>query len=179
MRAMKIQLSEAELTKSFDCFDRDRDGTISYDEFLTIIIGEMSDKRKAIVERTFKKIDKDKDNMLTIRDIEGIYNASNHPDVKMGKKTEWEVLEEFLSTFEQHTSDKDGNQSSKNKKILLKDFMGYYNKISMSIESDMLFEQTITNAWDHAFSQNSRGNQKIGWSNTQPQTQADDSAEPQ
>ena len=109
MRAMKIQLSEAELTKSFDCFDRDRDGTISYDEFLTIIIGEMSDKRKAIVERTFKKIDKDKDNMLTIRDIEGIYNASNHPDVKMGKKTEWEVLKEFLSTFEQHTSDKDGN----------------------------------------------------------------------
>jgi len=102
--------------------------------------------------------------MLTIKDLEGIYNASKHPDVKMGKKTEWEVLEEFLSTFEQHTSDEEGNQCSKNKKILLKDFVGYYNKISMTIESDMLFEQTIANAWDDKLQHQ---NQKIGWSNVQ------------
>lgn len=102
--------------------------------------------------------------MLTVKDLEGIYNAASHPDVKMGKKTEWEVLEEFLSTFEQHTSDKDGNVCSKNKKILLNDFIGYYNKVSMTIESDMLFEQTIANAWDDKLKQQNR---KIGWSNVQ------------
>jgi hypothetical protein len=105
--------------------------------------------------------------MLTITDLEGIYNASAHPDVKMGKKTEWEVLEEFLSTFEQHTSDKDGNVVAKNKKILLKDFVGYYNKISMTIDSDLLFEQTIANAWDDKLKQQ---NQKAAWSNVQIST---------
>ena len=102
--------------------------------------------------------------MLTIKDLEGIYNAASHPDVKMGKKTEWEVLEEFLTTFEAHTTDKDGNNVSKNKKILLKDFLGYYNKVSMTIDSDLLFEQTIANAWDEKLSQQNR---RIGWSNVQ------------
>jgi len=32
----------------------------------------------------------------------GVYNASKHPDVQSGKKTEEEVLGDFLDTFEQH-----------------------------------------------------------------------------
>ena len=35
-------------------------------------------------------------------DLKGVYNASNHPDVKAGKKTEDEILCEFLDTFEMH-----------------------------------------------------------------------------
>ncbi len=30
----------------------------------------------------------------------GVYNAKLHPDVKAGKKTEDEILGEFLDTFE-------------------------------------------------------------------------------
>lgn len=33
-----------------------------------------------------------------------LYNAKQHPDVKTGKKTEDDVLMEFLETFEQHHS---------------------------------------------------------------------------
>jgi hypothetical protein len=32
-------------------------------------------------------------------DIKGVYNASRHPDVIAGKKTEEEILYEFLQTF--------------------------------------------------------------------------------
>lgn len=32
----------------------------------------------------------------------GVFNAKNHPDVKKGKKTEDEVLMDWLDTFEQH-----------------------------------------------------------------------------
>ena len=39
---------------------------------------------------------------LTLDDIQGKYNATMHPDVKSGKRTENEVLTEFLETFEQH-----------------------------------------------------------------------------
>lgn len=42
--------------------------------------------------------------MLELNDLKGVYNASQHPDVKAGKKTEEEVLCEFLDTFEMHHS---------------------------------------------------------------------------
>ena len=40
--------------------------------------------------------------MINIEDLKGRYNAKNHPDVKMGKKTEEDILYEFLDTFEAH-----------------------------------------------------------------------------
>jgi len=52
------------------------------------------------VKAAFKKIDKDGSGILELNDIKGVYNASKHPDVKSGKKTEDEVLGEFLETFE-------------------------------------------------------------------------------
>lgn len=45
-------------------------------------------------------MDKNGNGMLEISDIKGTYNAKKHPDVMMGKKTEDEVLYEFLDTFE-------------------------------------------------------------------------------
>lgn len=47
-------------------------------------------------------MDKDGNGVLDINDIKGVYNAKFHPDVKAGKKTEDEILGEFLETFEQH-----------------------------------------------------------------------------
>ena len=32
----------------------------------------------------------------------GVYTAKSHPDVLSGKKTEDDILGEFLDTFEQH-----------------------------------------------------------------------------
>lgn len=40
--------------------------------------------------------------MIDINDIKGVYNAKNHPDVKAGKRTEDDVLGDFLETFEMH-----------------------------------------------------------------------------
>ena len=49
-------------------------------------------------------MDKDKSGVLDINDIKGVYNASKHPDVVSRKKTEDEILGEFLDTFEMHYS---------------------------------------------------------------------------
>ena len=40
------------------------------------------------------------DGVLDIADIKNKYNARLHPDVKSGKRSEEEVLKEFLETFE-------------------------------------------------------------------------------
>lgn len=64
----------------------------------------MNKFRVNIVMAAFRKIDKDGSGILDLNDIKGTYNASKHPDVKSGKKSEDEVLGEFLETFEMHHS---------------------------------------------------------------------------
>ncbi len=62
----------------------------------------MNNFRRDLVGQAFKIIDKDKNGYLEIEDIRGTYNARQHPDVRAGKKTEDDVLLEFLETFETH-----------------------------------------------------------------------------
>lgn len=62
----------------------------------------MNDFRRALVEKAFRKLDKDSSGFLDIDDIKDLYNASKHPDVIQGKKTEQQILMEFLETFEAH-----------------------------------------------------------------------------
>jgi Ca2+-binding EF-hand superfamily protein len=122
------------------------DGNISYDEFLRMVIGEMNNTRRALVKKAFDKIDKNRNGIVEIDDLKGVYNAKNHPDVKLGKKTEEEVLSEFLDTFELHYSLL--HPGSKDSKITYDEFTEYYNNISMSIEDDRYFDLMMTNAWN-------------------------------
>ena len=54
--------------------------------------------------------------------------------MKAGKKTEDEVLYEFLDTFELHHSIK--NPQDKDRKINMKEFIEYYTNVSASIDND-------------------------------------------
>ena len=98
----RIDISDEEIKKLFRTFDRNNGGSIDYDEFIKGIVGDMNDFRKAFVKKAFNKLDKNGNGAIEPDDIKGVYNARNHPDVKAGKKTEDEVLAEFLDTFEYH-----------------------------------------------------------------------------
>ncbi len=100
----RIQIDQSEVAKVFRHFDRDGNGEINYDEFLRSIIGKMNERRRNCVTLAFKRFDRDGNGYINIEDLKGRYNASNHPEVKTGKKTEEDVLYEFLDTFEQHYS---------------------------------------------------------------------------
>jgi len=60
--------------------------------------------RKSVVMKAYKKLDKDGSGEITVEDLKGVYNASRHPDVLSKKKTEEDILTDFLDTFEQHYS---------------------------------------------------------------------------
>jgi hypothetical protein len=60
----------------------------------------MNHFRRNLVHQAFDILDADKSGELTISDLKGKYDARNHPEVKAGKKTEDQVLTEFLKTFE-------------------------------------------------------------------------------
>lgn len=104
LKDFRVPLQEQDIQAVFNTFDRDGNGSIDYDEFVRGVRGPMNQFRQNIVKAAFRKIDKDNSGILELNDIQGVYNASRHPDVKSGKKTEDEVLGEFLETFEMHHS---------------------------------------------------------------------------
>ena len=130
----------------FDTFDINGDGNISYDELMRSVVGEMNAFRKTLVRKAFSKLDKNGNGIIELDDIKGVYNAKFPPEVKAGKKTEDEVLYEFLDTFELHHSLK--NPKDKDRQINMKEFTEYYNNVSASIDNDQYFELMMTNAWN-------------------------------
>ena len=46
MRDMQLSLSQTEVQQLFTLFDRDGEGSISYDEFISVVRGPMNDRRK-------------------------------------------------------------------------------------------------------------------------------------
>ena len=143
----RIPVESNEVKALFGEFDLDKSGEISYDEFLRGVCGEMNDFRMALAKRAFTVMDKDKSGEIDINDLRGVYNAKFHPDVKAGKKTEDEVLAEFLDTFEYHFNLLNDNKS-KDRTITMEEWIEYYNNISMSIDNDKYFELMMNNAWN-------------------------------
>lgn len=160
MKDYMLGFNDSELRTLFQYFDMDRSGTIDYDEFMRAIKGPMNANRKKFVAQAYNKLDKDKNGYIDINDIKGVYNGSKHPDVLQGKKTEEQILMEFLETFETHHSMR--NNSAPDHIVTKEEFDEYYNNISASIDNDQYFELMMNNAWklneaDRSYSK--------GWSN--------------
>jgi len=148
MHDFRIGLSDAQVKVAFRIFDRDGSGEISYDEFLRSIRGEMNAGRKAIAQRVYKIMDSDGSGQIDINDIRQTYNAKQHPDVQSGKRTEDEILTEFLDTFEDHHCDMVGNADSRDGRVTMQEWIEYYNNVSMSIDNDEYFSLMMNNAWN-------------------------------
>jgi Ca2+-binding EF-hand superfamily protein len=142
----KMGIPEENFPMLFDAFDTNRDGTLNVDEFLMAIRGEMSPARTSMVEAAFRKIDSDNSGFFGMEDIRDIYKADRHPDVLQGKRTEHQVLIEFLETFEAHHNLKDNEQADG--KVSLEEFIEYYKNISCSIDNDDYFALMINNSWN-------------------------------
>ena len=161
-RDYRWELNDQEVEKAFVAFDRTGSGEIDYEEFLRTIRGSMNNFRKRLVDQAFNIMDKDGSGELDINDIRGTYNARLHPDVKQGKKTEDEVLLEFLETFEQHHNLVSGDDADH--VISKEEWLEYYQNVSMSIDDDKYFELMMNNCWKMN-SNTTYNNNKKGWAN--------------
>ena len=139
MKELALLLTNSELDKLFQRFDSDKSGTISFDELLVQVRGELNDRRYELVQEAFQLLDSDGSGVVDADEIAAKYDASKHPDVQTGKKSEKDVLIEFLQTFDVG-GDFDG-------KVTFNEFVNYYTNIGSSIGSDNYFELMIRNAW--------------------------------
>lgn len=55
----KLDLTDTDIRTLFVAFDRNRDGTIQYDEFLRVVRGDLKPNRLALVKKAYEKLDKD------------------------------------------------------------------------------------------------------------------------
>ena len=142
----KLGLSLEEVRTLHGFFDRGGDGYISFDEFIKAIRGSLSPTRRKLVTKVFNALDAsgDQNGYLTIEDLQHAYSADEHPDVKGGRRTEKEVLLDLLEVFE-------GSGSGSSKKgdgiVTLDEWIGYYEEVSSSIDTDDYFGAMITRCW--------------------------------
>jgi Ca2+-binding EF-hand superfamily protein len=170
MKDFGCGLTDEETKLVFKTYDVDGSGALSIDEFVRGVRGEMNNTRKALVKVAFKILDKNGDGTLQVNDIKGVYNAKNHPDVKAGKKTEDEILGEFLETFEAHHNLR--AQSKRDQTVTMEEFLEYYNNVSANIDNDKYFELMMVNSfklwqYDAKYKEYAPANTGKGWSNTQ------------
>ena len=59
LRENGVNLSPQEYSVLFDYFDKDRDGTVNFDEFLVGIRGQPNSRRQALIDKAFLKFDRD------------------------------------------------------------------------------------------------------------------------
>lgn len=146
-RDFGLDLDPQDMQNLFKSIDLDLSGEVSYNEFLRVVVGDMNQFRRNLVERAFRKLDVNHDQDIDMGEFKRQYNATMHPEVRSGKKTEDQVLNEFMDTFELHLSLATGSKAQDDDKISLEEFMEYYNNISISIDNDSYFDLMISNAW--------------------------------
>jgi len=108
------------LTKRFDV---DGDKKVSCVEFLMQMREQLNPRRLAMVGRCFESMDTNGSGVIDSATIKGIFYAKEHPEVIAIKKSESQILSEFLNNFESTT-------------ISVTDFQIYYEELSMSIQND-------------------------------------------
>ncbi|XP_051556600.1 calcyphosine-like a [Myxocyprinus asiaticus] len=123
----------------FALIDKDESGTLNFEEFLEKLRPPMSNARKQVINKAFQKLDRTGDGVVTVEDLQGVYNSKHHPKYKSGEWTEEQVFRSFLDSFDS-PYEKDG-------KVTLEEFVNYYSGVSASIDSDEYFITMMQNAW--------------------------------
>ena len=121
---------------------------IKYDLLLKSIIGNISIKRRALIQKVFDSFNKDKNGKILISDMKNRFNPSRHPDVLKGSKTENKIFGEFLDFLEIFREYYNNLHGGYTFNMGFQEFLEFYSEISLSIEDDKDFENLLINCWD-------------------------------
>ena len=143
IQKLELNISQDDLINFYSILDYTQSNQVPTDEILRLIKGEISEQRKMLVVSKFILIDKEKTGYLPISLLKQLYNYKFHPDAFLQKKSEEQVYEEFLYTFDVFCE-----LNGLKDEISFKDFIEYYTPISASILNDNYFDDIIYGVWN-------------------------------
>ncbi|KAJ8357688.1 hypothetical protein SKAU_G00204820 [Synaphobranchus kaupii] len=139
LQSYGVSVSREEAQQILSAVDKDGGGTIDFSEFLEALRPPLSCSRRAVIAAAFRKLDRSGDGVVTIQDLQGVYDATQHPKLRSGEWSEERVFHSFLDSFDS-PYDKDG-------KVTLEEFVNYYSGVSASIDTDEYFVTMMRKAW--------------------------------
>ena len=148
----RFNLSQVEINNLFNYFDEDKSGFIDYSLFLTKVQGELNEFRKNILKQVFQKLDKNETGFITVKTLRDNYDPRGHPLFRQGKRSQDEILGEFIDILEYHfnllNEKNEENIDINDIKIDFDEFCEFYKTISISVEEDKYFEIMVLSEWD-------------------------------
>ena len=147
-QAYTMNLSPDEAKLIFELFDKDKKGSINYNELIQTIIGPINPHRQIIIQKVFDHFNKDNNGKASINEIKILFNSRGHPDFISGKKSEGEILGEFLDNIESYKEYLENLKGVYDNTFSLDDFINFYSEISVGIEDDKKFEFMMYNCWN-------------------------------
>ena len=139
LKELGLNLVDSEIRAIFDHFDFGNTGSIAFESFIQALRDDLSPRRLDIVKLAFSSLDSTGDGALDCSELLNKYDASKHPEVMKGTRTEEDVLREWVQVFEVGGA-VDG-------KVTQEEFINYYHNLSASIDLDDYFELMVRNAW--------------------------------
>ena len=142
----KVIISEEEISDLFSdfCKDNKQTKTINYEIFLNKLIPELNPRRANIVKVAFDKLDTEKGGIINLSEIKTFFNSKNCPLVYAALMSEEDFYNSFIESFLTHHNI---YRSAKIKKVNYNEFYDYYKYLSITINDDYLFEETVISSW--------------------------------
>eukprot|EP01063_Lacrimia_lanifica_P010538 TRINITY_DN1727_c0_g1_i1.p1 TRINITY_DN1727_c0_g1~~TRINITY_DN1727_c0_g1_i1.p1 ORF type:complete len:317 (+),score=78.61 TRINITY_DN1727_c0_g1_i1:76-1026(+) len=122
-----VLVEKDDLQNLIAAFDTNGDGSVSLTEFLVGVRGDMSDVRRSVVEKAFRKFDADGSGFV------------DRDDMQQGYGGAVDSCDKFLATFE--------DQGSADGVITHEEFVAYYTGLSAGIDCDDHFVAMMDSAW--------------------------------
>jgi len=82
-----VHLNQEQAKSLLARFDRDNSGSVSFDEFIRVLRGDLSPSRIGMIRQAYDKLDVNKDGSVTLDDVARLYDVSQNPDVISKKLT--------------------------------------------------------------------------------------------
>ena len=145
--SFNFNLTPEELELIFNFFDKEKKGSINYNNLIQAIIGQITPNRENVIKNIFESFNKDNNGNVSLNELKTLFNASKHPDVINQKRSRGEIYGEFLDNIETYKEYLENMRGIYTSNLSLEDFINFYQIIGVDIEDDKIFEFMINNCW--------------------------------
>ena len=155
-----LNITKEEIFEFFEIIDKEHKGIIKYNDLIMILINDINQNRRVLIQNLFDKLRKGKEYVL-LNDIKKYFNPDRYPDVIEKLKTREETSFDFfdsLEVFREYNSNLQNNNVI-NGILSYFDFENFFKEISLSIFDDKIFDYIINFCWEIDDRYNISGNQ--------------------